>query len=52
MTWRYEQSEPMATYLATVQIGRYAVRRVGYVPTFVQAPQDVVRLAPPTSRAR
>lgn len=24
-TWRYEQAEPMATYLATVQIGRYAV---------------------------
>jgi aminopeptidase N len=23
-TWVYEQSEPMATYLATVQIGRYA----------------------------
>jgi aminopeptidase N len=22
-TWRYEQDEPMATYLATVQIGRY-----------------------------
>jgi len=32
--------------------GRYAVRRVGYVPTFVQAPQDVVRLAPPFSRNR
>jgi poly-gamma-glutamate synthesis protein (capsule biosynthesis protein) len=32
--------------------GRYAVRRVGYVPTFVQAPQDVVELAPPFSRAR
>lgn len=24
-TWVYEQSEPMATYLATVQIGRYAI---------------------------
>ena len=24
VTWRYEQVEPMATYLATVQIGRYA----------------------------
>ena len=23
VTWRYEQVEPMATYLATVQIGRY-----------------------------
>jgi hypothetical protein len=32
--------------------GRYVVRRVGYVPTFVQAPQDVVRLAPPFSRSR
>ncbi len=27
-TWVYEQSEPMATYLATVQIGRYARRTV------------------------
>ncbi len=25
-TWRYEQVEPMATYLATVQIGRYEMR--------------------------
>ena len=25
-TWRYEQVEPMATYLATVQIGRYELR--------------------------
>ena len=25
-TWTYEQSAPMATYLATVQIGRYVVR--------------------------
>ncbi len=32
--------------------GRYAVRRMGYVPTFVQAPADVVRLAPPFSRNR
>jgi hypothetical protein len=32
--------------------GHYAVRRVGYVPTFVQAPADVVRLAPPFSRNR
>ena len=24
-TWVYEQREPMATYLATVQIGRYVV---------------------------
>jgi aminopeptidase N len=27
-TWIYEQREPMATYLATVQIGRYVVRAV------------------------
>jgi poly-gamma-glutamate synthesis protein (capsule biosynthesis protein) len=32
--------------------GRYAVRRMGYVPTFVDAPSDVVRLAPPRSRQR
>jgi poly-gamma-glutamate synthesis protein (capsule biosynthesis protein) len=32
--------------------GRYAVRRMGYVPTFVDAPSDVVRLAPPQSRRR
>jgi hypothetical protein len=28
------------------------VTRVGYVPTFVDAPSDVVRLAPPFSRRR
>ena len=27
-TWVYEQAEPMATYLATVQIGRYLAREV------------------------
>ncbi|MEO6822677.1 MAG: M1 family metallopeptidase, partial [Candidatus Nanopelagicales bacterium] len=27
-TWEYEQSEPMATYLATVQIGRYTTLNV------------------------
>jgi len=32
--------------------GRWAVRRIGYVPTFVDAPSDVVRLAPPLSRRR
>ena len=32
--------------------GRYAVSRMGYVPTFVDAPSDVVRLAPPLSRRR
>lgn len=32
--------------------GRYAVTQVGYVPTFVEAPGDVVRLAPAVSRDR
>ena len=32
--------------------GHYVVSRVGYVPTFVDAPSDVVRLAPPFSRQR
>ena len=36
MTWVYEQHEPMATYLATVQIGRYDGRRrsTAPVPTY------------------
>jgi aminopeptidase N len=38
MTWRYEQSEPMAAYLATVQIGRYTVRRLTDEPV----PIDIV----------
>ncbi len=32
--------------------GRWTVRRMGYVPTFVQTPAGVVRLAPPASRQR
>ena len=28
-TWTYEQVAPMATYLATVQIGRYDLREIG-----------------------
>ena len=28
-TWVYEQSEPMASYLATIQIGQYERRRIG-----------------------
>lgn len=31
-TWVYEQPEPMATYLATVQIGRYVAREVPDAP--------------------
>ena len=41
VTWVYEQEQPMATYLATVQIGRYAVRELeADVPTVVAAPSD------------
>lgn len=29
-TWVFEQAEPMATYLATVQIGRYDLRRLAF----------------------
>jgi aminopeptidase N len=36
MTWRYEQTEPMAAYLATVQIGRYTVRRLADEPVPVE----------------
>lgn len=32
--WAYDQSEPMATYLATVQIGRYSVLDVDAVVPF------------------
>jgi aminopeptidase N len=40
-TWRFEQDEPMATYLATVQIGRYRVLELdGEVPMAVAAPTD------------
>jgi aminopeptidase N len=42
-TWVYEQPEPMATYLATVQIGRY-VRR-----TLHEGPTPVHAVFPPTA---
>ena len=32
VTWRYEQVEPMASYLATVQIGRYQLRAYAGTP--------------------
>jgi len=32
VTWRYEQVQPMATYLATVQIGRYELRPYADTP--------------------
>ena len=39
-TWVYEQTEPMATYLATIQIGQYEHRpvRAGPVPVFAVHP--------------
>ncbi|MFH5231354.1 M1 family metallopeptidase [Antrihabitans spumae] len=36
-TWVYEQTEPMASYLATIQIGRYERRRVGQKPVPMNA---------------
>ena len=43
VTWRYEQVEPMATYLATVQIGRYELRPYDgtAVPMVAAVPADV-----------
>ena len=42
VVWRYRQDAPMATYLATCQIGRYAViEQDGPVPLRVVAPTDV-----------
>ena len=40
-TWVYEQSQPMATYLATVQLGRYAVTPL------VDGPVPVTLVYPP-----
>ncbi|MBF4162932.1 M1 family metallopeptidase [Nocardioides acrostichi] len=44
-TWVFEQAEPMATYLATVQIGRYVDREVGRpasgLPLRIAAPADL-----------
>lgn len=59
-TWVYEQAEPMATYLATVQIGRYALAPLATpagapagsgatepapVPQFVAAPAALMSAA-------
>lgn len=43
-TWTYEQPEPMATYLATIQIGNYTRRRVsrGPVPIFALLPYRLI----------
>ena len=45
-TWTYEQTVPMATYLATVQIGRYAVTE------HPGAPVPVRTVAPPRRNER
>ncbi|WP_426998880.1 M1 family metallopeptidase [Pseudarthrobacter sp. N5] len=50
-TWAYEQTEPMATYLATVQIGRYELLQLhdahgaGGVPQFVAVPAALAATA-------
>ncbi|WP_205473984.1 M1 family metallopeptidase [Nocardioides sp. SYSU D00038] len=42
ITWTFDQPEPMATYLATVQVGRYEVREQdGPVPLAWVGPADV-----------
>lgn len=53
-TWTYEQAEPMATYLATVQIGRYELLRLNdandlsgraSVPQFAAVPASLTASA-------
>ncbi|MBC7560745.1 MAG: M1 family metallopeptidase [Dermatophilaceae bacterium] len=46
-TWTYEQSQPMATYLATVQIGRYERRTLAgsAVPVGLLAPPKLQNAA-------
>lgn len=55
-TWVYESPAPMATYLATVQIGRYQLAEIdddGDVPQYVAAPAALLPAARETlSRQR
>ncbi|WP_427174218.1 M1 family metallopeptidase [Arthrobacter sp. 92] len=50
-TWTYEQAEPMATYLATVQIGRYDILVLdpsaapGSVPQYAAVPASLADAA-------
>ncbi|MCU1532462.1 MAG: family peptidase [Arthrobacter sp.] len=50
-TWVYEQAEPMPTYLATVQIGRYELlpltpaRHSGQVPQYAAVPAALAEAA-------
>ena len=42
-TWVYEQAEPMATYLATAQIGRYQLLEIdAVVPLYAAVPGSLV----------
>lgn len=50
-TWVYEQSEPMATYLATVQIGRYELLALNPVRPAAQATQVPQHAAVPSALA-
>lgn len=45
-TWTYEQREPMASYLATLQIGRYQVEQLGAAGTGA----DLLLACPPALR--
>ncbi len=51
-TWVYEQAEPMATYLATVQIGRYELLALNPVRPALQVPQHVAVPAELADKAR
>jgi aminopeptidase len=46
-TWTYQQAQPMATYLATVQIGRYEMRTIAAAPVRQElfAPRELERVA-------
>ncbi|WP_308159240.1 M1 family metallopeptidase [Curtobacterium sp. ISL-83] len=46
-TWTYSTTEPMATYLATVQIGRYRTTKLrgGSVPVTLHHPTDLASAA-------
>ncbi len=53
-TWVYEQPEPMATYLATVQIGRYRLvdTSMGPVRQRAAVPRAAARVVRHGLRAR
>ncbi|WP_258805504.1 M1 family metallopeptidase [Pseudarthrobacter sp. NS4] len=51
-TWVYEQAEPMPTYLATVQIGRYGLLELETGKHVAQVPQSVAVAPGLAERAR